>query len=104
MSSKARRWVGVGMGGWVGWGGRGGGGGGMASNSKPDWSWPATRRWLRVKVARWSRRAVKLRAGWSSVVVLVAALASAAWERWAGATGSAASGRFSSVNVKGAQA
>ena len=40
MSSKARRWVGV----------------GMASRSKPDWSWLATRKWLRVRVARWSRR------------------------------------------------
>ena len=77
---------------------------GIASRSKPDWSWPATRRWLRVKVARWSSRVVKLRAGWSSVVVLVAALASASLERWAGATGSTASGRFSSVNVKGAHA
>src|ERR1019366_1707804 len=45
-----------------------------------------------------------LRAGRSSVVVLVAALRSAAGERRAGATGSTGSGRCSSVNVSGAHA
>jgi hypothetical protein len=73
----------------------------METKSKPDWSWPATRRWLRVRVPRRSSSAVKLRAGRCCVVVLVAALASAEWERWAGVTGPAA-GRFSSVNVSGA--
>ena len=51
----------------------------------------------------WPSRAVKLVAGRSSVVVLVAALASAPLGRRAGATGSAGSGRCSSVNVKDAQ-
>src|SRR5450759_5181777 len=57
-SSKARRWVGV----------------GMASRSDPDSLLPATRRWLRVRVAKWPSRAVKLVAGRCSVVVLDAAL------------------------------
>src|SRR5665811_1950785 len=87
-SSKARRWVGV----------------GMASRSNPDSLLPATRRWLRVRVAKWPSRAVKLVAGRCSVVVLDAALASAPRERRAGATGSAGSGLFSSVKVSGAHA
>ena len=59
---------------------------------------------VRVRVARWPRRLGKLWEGRCSVVVLVAALWSAPWDRWAGETGSMGSGRFSSVNVKGAQA
>src|SRR5215469_7168419 len=41
----------------------------------------------RVRVARWSSRSRKLRAGSPLVVILRAALASAQRERWAGATG-----------------
>src|ERR1019366_221756 len=70
-SSKACRWVGV----------------GIASRSKPDWSWPATRRWLRVRGPRWSSRVVELGGGWWWVVVLVAALWSAFLDRLAGAAG-----------------
>ena len=60
-SSKARRWVGVGSASWLMMG--------VLLMSRNRMS-------FRVKVARWSRRLVKLRAGRSSVVVLVAALRS----------------------------
>src|SRR5450759_3801564 len=85
--SKACRWVGV----------------GTATRSNSPAVSVRTRRVLRVRVARWSSRPEKLRAGRSVVVVLVAALRSAAAERRAGATGSGWSGRSWSVKVSGRQ-
>ena len=72
--SKARRWVGV----------------GVASLST---GWPLTRMVSRVRVARWSSRSRKPRMGCLPGPVLKAALAAAAGERRAGATGLAAGGR-----------
>ena len=60
---------------------------------------PAKRTWLRVRVARWSSRSRKLRAGWPVAVVFRAALAAADADRWAGATGLSRWGDYSAMTV-----
>src|SRR5260370_13137963 len=69
--SRAVRWIGV----------------GVVTIWKPGMSGSAGWIWLRQMVARSRSRVAKLCTGWSPVVRLVAAFASAFGERSAGATG-----------------
>ena len=86
MSSKACRWSGVGR------------------LSLLMWAPPAKTMVLRVRVASSSRRVAKLCMGAPLCWCWRDALASADWERRAGATGSARPGGCSSVKHSGAQA